>query len=40
MGDFVPDEDATVVTRLLEAGAEIIGKSAVPSFCFDRRRVL
>jgi amidase len=35
MGDFVPDEDATVVTRLLDAGAEIIGKTAVPSFCFD-----
>jgi amidase len=35
MGDFIADEDATVVTRLLDAGAEIIGKSAVPSFCFD-----
>lgn len=35
MGEFVPDEDATVVTRLLDAGADIIGKSAVPSFCFD-----
>jgi amidase len=35
MHDFVPDEDATVVTRLLDAGAEIIGKTAVPSFCFD-----
>ena len=35
LGDFVADEDATVVTRLLDAGAEIIGKTAVPSFCFD-----
>jgi amidase len=35
MEGFVADEDATVVTRLLDAGAEIIGKSAVPSFCFD-----
>jgi amidase len=35
MQDFVPDEDATIVTRLLEAGAEIVGKTAVPSFCFD-----
>jgi amidase len=35
MRDFVPDEDATVVTRVLDAGAEIIGKTAVPSFCFD-----
>src|SRR3954453_11742843 len=32
---FVPREDATVVTRLLDAGAEIIGKTAVPAFCFD-----
>ncbi len=35
MHNFVPDEDATVVTRVLDAGAEIIGKTAVPSFCFD-----
>jgi len=32
---FVPREDATVVTRLLDAGAEIIGKTAVPAYCFD-----
>jgi amidase len=32
---YVPREDATVVTRLLDAGAEIIGKTAVPAFCFD-----
>src|SRR3954454_12412990 len=32
---YVPREDATVFTRLLDAGAEIIGKTAVPAFCFD-----
>ena len=32
---FVPREDATVVMRLLDAGAEIVGKTAVPAFCFD-----
>lgn len=32
---FVPREDATVVTRLLNAGAEIVGKTAVPAFCVD-----
>ena len=32
---FVPREDATVVTRLLDAGAHIVGKTAVPAFCFD-----
>jgi amidase len=32
---FVPREDATVVTRLLNAGAEIIGKTAVPALCAD-----
>jgi len=35
MEGYVPDEDATVVTRLLDAGATIIGKTAVPAFCFD-----
>ncbi|TVP45303.1 MAG: amidase [Halomonas sp.] len=35
MEGFVPREDATVATRLLDAGAHIIGKTAVPSFCFD-----
>lgn len=35
MEGFVPREDATVVTRLLDAGAHIIGKTAVPAFCFD-----
>jgi len=35
MEGYVPDEDATVVTRLLDAGATIVGKTAVPAFCFD-----
>jgi amidase len=35
MEGYVPREDATVVTRLLNAGAHIVGKTAVPAFCFD-----
>ncbi len=35
MEGYVPREDATVVSRLLDAGAHIIGKTAVPGFCFD-----
>jgi amidase len=35
MDGYVPREDATVVTRLLDAGAHIVGKTAVPAFCFD-----
>src|SRR3954451_7743560 len=35
MEGYVAREDATVVTRLLDAGAEISGKTAVPAFCFD-----
>src|SRR3954451_19244482 len=35
MEGYVAREDATVVTRLLDAGAEIVGKTAVPAFCFD-----
>jgi len=35
MEGYVPREDATVVTRLLDAGARIVGKTAVPAFCFD-----
>ena len=30
---FLPDYDATVVTRLLDAGSEITGKSACEHFC-------
>ncbi len=33
MEGFVPSTDATVVTRLLDAGAEIAGKSVCESFC-------
>ena len=32
---FVPDTDATVVSRLLDAGAEITGKSVCESFCMS-----
>jgi amidase len=35
MEGYVAREDATVVTRLLDAGAKIVGKTAVPAFCFD-----
>ena len=35
MEGYIPREDATVVTRLLDAGGDIVGKSAVPAFCFD-----
>lgn len=35
MEGYVPDEDATVVTRLLDAGATIVGKTNVPGFCVD-----
>ncbi|MBN8869862.1 MAG: amidase [Solirubrobacterales bacterium] len=32
---FVSEVDATIVTRLIEAGATIRGKTAVPAFCFE-----
>jgi amidase len=32
---FVPSSDATVVSRLLDAGAEITGKSVCESFCMS-----
>ncbi|MGP4021391.1 amidase [Saccharopolyspora sp. 5N708] len=32
---YVPDVDATVVTRLLEAGATIVGKAHCEYFCFS-----
>lgn len=32
---YVPDVDATVVTRLLDAGATILGKSVCEYFCFS-----
>ncbi|KAI9698867.1 MAG: hypothetical protein M1820_007374 [Bogoriella megaspora] len=33
--DYIPDTDATVVTRILEAGGEIIGKSTCENLCHD-----
>jgi len=30
---FIPNEDATVVTRILDAGGEIVGKAVCESFC-------
>ena len=32
---FVPDVDATIVTRILDAGAEIIGKAVCEDLCFS-----
>ncbi|MEQ8495674.1 MAG: amidase [Gammaproteobacteria bacterium] len=32
---YVPDIDATVVTRLLDAGAEIVGKTVYENLCFS-----
>ena len=32
---FVPDYDATVVSRMLNAGAEIVGKSVCEAFCLS-----
>lgn len=32
---FVPDVDATVVSRILEAGGRILGKAVCENLCFD-----
>jgi amidase len=32
---YVPDEDATVVERVLDAGATILGKAVCESLCFS-----
>lgn len=32
---YTPEEDATVVTRILEAGGEIVGKSVSENLCFS-----
>lgn len=32
---YVPDVDATIVTRMLDAGAEIVGKAHCEYFCFS-----
>lgn len=35
LASFVPDEDATIVTRALAAGAEVIGKTTNEYFCMS-----
>lgn len=35
LDDFIPEYDATVVTRILDAGAEIKGKSTCEFFCLS-----
>ncbi len=35
MEGYVPDVDATIVTRLLDAGATIVGKAVCECFCFS-----
>lgn len=35
LGNFIADYDATVVTRLLDAGADIVGKSNCEYFCLS-----
>jgi amidase len=35
LGDFIPEYDATVITRVLDAGAEIKGKSVCEFFCLS-----
>ncbi len=32
---LIPDQDATVVTRVLDAGAKIIGKAVCENYCFS-----
>jgi amidase len=32
---FVPSEDATIVTRILDAGGEIVGKAVCENLCFS-----
>jgi amidase len=35
LDSYVPDEDATVVERVLDAGAIILGKAVCESLCFS-----
>ena len=32
---YVPEFDATIVTRILDAGGEIVGKAVCESLCFS-----
>ena len=32
---FIPDQDATIVTRILDAGGTIVGKAVCEHFCFS-----
>ena len=32
---LIPDQDATVVTRVLDEGGEILGKAVCENFCFS-----
>ena len=32
---FIADEDATVVTRVLDAGGEVVGKAVCENFCYS-----
>ncbi|XP_013395093.1 uncharacterized protein LOC106162363 [Lingula anatina] len=34
---YMPEFDATVVTRILDAGGRVLGKTAVEDLCFDAR---
>ena len=34
---YVPDVDATIVTRILDAGGEIVGKAVCEHLCFSGR---
>jgi amidase len=35
LDSYVPDEDATVVERVVDAGAIILGKAVCHSLCFS-----
>jgi amidase len=35
LADFIPERDATVVTRILEAGGKILGKATCESYCMS-----
>ena len=35
LGDYRPREDATIITRMLAAGATIVGKTVCEAYCFS-----